>query len=137
MTSRSLILQTSAAFLLILLVVYSLFVLLRGHDEPGGGFIGGLLAAAGFALFALAFDPAAARRLLAVDPRMILGTGLLIAAASGIRALLVAEPFMEAWWMPGEVPGLGKLSTVLLFDVGVYLTVLGTALQILLTLSEE
>lgn len=137
MNVQSLILRTTAGFLLILLMVYSIFILLRGHNEPGGGFIGGLLIAAGFALYALAFDAAAARRLLRIDPRLLLGIGLLIAAASGARALVLAEPFMQAWWFPVMIPGVGKIGTVLMFDIGVYLTVLGTALQILLTLSEE
>ncbi len=114
-----------------LLVGMSVLVLLRGHNEPGGGFIGGLLAAAGFVVQGLAFGPAPARRLLRTHPLNLLAAGLLLAALSGVPGLLRGAPYMAAqWW--GEVLDLGKLGTVLLFDIGVYLVVLGAVTLILL-----
>ena len=133
----SLILRTGARLLLALLLVFSVFELLRGHNEPGGGFIGGLLAASGFALYMLAFDAGAARKLLRVNPMTLVGGGLLVAAASGAAALFKGRPFLTGLWYPHPVPGIGKISTVLLFDVGVYLVVLGTALIVVFTLAEE
>jgi len=76
----SLILSTATRLLLPLLLMFSIFLLLRGHNEPGGGFVGGLVAAAAFALHAIAYSVAATRRLLIIDPRALIGTGLLIAA---------------------------------------------------------
>jgi len=120
-----------------LLLSFSLFMLLRGHDQPGGGFIGGLLAATAFVLYALAFDARSARRLLGIAPRLLTAVGLTLAAVSGVPALWWGEPFMRGLWLPAALPSGIKLGTVLLFDAGVYLTVLGAALLILLTLSEE
>ena len=135
----SLILATAARYLLSLLLVFSIFTLMRGHNEPGGGFIGGLIAAAAFALNAVAFDVATTRRTLRVDPRTLVPLGLLIALASGIAPLLAGRPFLTGMWLTARLPGLGKLTigTPLVFDCGVYLVVLGVTLTMILTLAEE
>ena len=134
---RSLILRASSGFLSGLLVVLSVFVLIRGHNEPGGGFIGGLLAASGFALYALANGPEEGRRKLRFDPRGVLAAGLLISILSGCAAMFTGQTFLTGLWAKTPVPLVGKLSTVLAFDIGVYLVVLGTALLILFTLDED
>jgi multicomponent Na+:H+ antiporter subunit B len=134
---KSLILRTASRYLMVLLVLFSVFILLRGHNEPGGGFVGGLLIAGAFALYALAYEAKAARRLLRFDPRTIIGVGLVIAAGSGLAAMWHGQPFLTGLWLPYPIPFLGKLGTVLFFDLGVYLVVLGTTLLVLLTLEEE
>jgi multicomponent Na+:H+ antiporter subunit B len=136
---NSLILYTAARALKPLLLVVSVLILLRGHNEPGGGFVGGLVAAAAFALEAVSSTVSMARRDLRVDPHVLLGAGLLVAAGSGFPALLEGQPFMTArWWhLPLPLVGELKLSTVLMFDVGVYLVVTGTVLLIVFTLAEE
>ena len=134
---KSLILQTASRYLIVLLVIFSVFILLRGHNEPGGGFVGGLLIAGAFALYGLAYEPKAARRLLRLDPRTIIGVGLVTAAGSGLAAVWHGQPFLTGQWSPYPIPFLGKLGTVFFFDLGVYLVVLGTALLVLLTLEEE
>jgi multicomponent Na+:H+ antiporter subunit B len=135
----SLILQTATRLLVTLLLVFSLFLFLRGHDEPGGGFVGGLVAAAAFALHALAYAPARTRRALGVDPRTLVAAGLLVATASGLTALALGQPLLSGAWARIAVPGLGTLDvgTPLVFDAGVYLVVLGTTLVIVLTLGED
>lgn len=134
---NSLILQTASRFLLVLLVVFSVLILLRGHNDPGGGFVGGLLSAAAFALYGMAHGPHAVRLVLRVHPRTLVGAGLLTATGSGCAALFRGLPFLTTQWLAGSVPGLGHVGTVLLFDAGVYLVVMGTTLLIVLTLSEE
>jgi multicomponent Na+:H+ antiporter subunit B len=135
----SLILSTAARYLLPLLLLFSLFILVRGHNEPGGGFIGGLIAAAAFSLNAIAFDARSTRRTLRVDPRMLISVGLSVALVSGIISLLYREPFMTGTWFSIFIPGLEQLDfgTPLLFDCGVYLLVVGVALTMILTLAEE
>jgi multisubunit Na+/H+ antiporter MnhB subunit len=124
-------LRTVARPVTMLLVGMSVLVLLRGHDEPGGGFIAGLLAAAGFVVDGLAHGPAHARQLLRTGPLGLLATGLLLAALSGVPGLLGGGAYLQArWW--GELLTLGKVGTVLLFDIGVYLVVLGAVSLILL-----
>lgn len=135
---NSLILGTVARLLLPLFAFFSFFVLFRGHNEPGGGFIAGLLIASGFALFALAHGSQAATRALVVDPRGIVAFGLLLAVASGLVApLLSGAPFLTGVWLPFAIPGIGKLSTILVFDIGVYFVVLGASMLVILPLAEE
>ena len=133
----SLMLRTATRYLMPLLLLLSVFVLLRGHHEPGGGFIGGLLAAAAFAFHALAWGPRATLALLRADPRTIIGAGLATALAAGAVAVPAGGPFLTGHWLGFAVPGLGKVGTPLLFDVGVYLVVVGTTTLILLALAEE
>ena len=133
----SLILATATRYLLPLLLLYSIFLTVRGHNEPGGGFVGGLVAAAAFALYAIAYGVAAARRSLRVEPRLLMGGGLLTALASGVPALLGGWPFMTGLWGTFAVPVFGKLGTPLLFEAGIYLVVLGMTLTVIFTLAEE
>ncbi|MBB6428441.1 Na+/H+ antiporter subunit B [Algisphaera agarilytica] len=130
------VLQTTAKLLVLLLAVFSILVLIRGHNEPGGGFIGGLLCALAFATHALSFGIRSTRRLLRVDPHRLLGIGLILALGSGVASMVLGQPFMTGQWL-GEVPGIGKVGSVLVFDVGVYLVVLGTATMILVGLMGE
>jgi multicomponent Na+:H+ antiporter subunit B len=135
----SLILRTATRFLLPLLLLFSLSLLVRGHHEPGGGFSGGLVAAAAFALYRFAFGAEDAARILPVDPRALIGAGLLVAIGSGSLALLAGRPLMTGLWGRVPVPGVGDLDvgTPLLFDVGVYFAVVGVTLSIILPLGEE
>jgi multicomponent Na+:H+ antiporter subunit B len=135
---RSVILTTSTTYLLPILLLFSLFLLIRGHNEPGGGFAGGLVAAAGFALLATAAGVDTARRALRVDPRTLIAVGLIAAVASGLPAVVTGQPFMAAAWWTIELPdGAIYLGTPLIFDGGVYLAVAGTVLAIVFALEEE
>jgi multicomponent Na+:H+ antiporter subunit B len=135
----SLILRTAALFLLPLLLLFSVFLLVRGHHEPGGGFSGALVASAAFVLYRFAFGREEVRRVLPVDARALIGTGLLVAIAGGSAALFAGRPLMTGLWWQVPIPGVGALDlgTPLLFDLGVYLTVVGVALSIILPLAEE
>lgn len=136
---QSLILRVTGLFILPLLILFSLFLLLRGHNEPGGGFIAGLVAASAVALYLFFTSTHAARRMIAVDPRDLIGWGLLVAIVSGLPPLLAGQPFMEARWAELTVPffGLLKAGTPLLFDLGVYMVVTGTVLAVLFSLAED
>jgi len=137
---NSVILRTGTRILVSLMLVFSLYMLLRGHNEPGGGFIGGLLAAIGFALYAIAHGTAATRRALRLSPRTIALAGLGMALLAGFLALPAGDaPFTGQWWFLGAGEGEAKgipLSSVLLFDVGVYLVVIGFVLSLVLALEE-
>jgi multicomponent Na+:H+ antiporter subunit B len=135
----SLILATATRVIFPLLLLLSVFLLVRGHNEPGGGFIGALVAVAAFTLDALAYGVATARRALRVDPHTLVGAGLLLALVSALAGPLGGEPIMTARWIVIDAPPLGAvaLGTPLLFDAGVYLTVIGVMLMIIFTLSDE
>ncbi|HVM30398.1 MAG TPA: Na+/H+ antiporter subunit B [Candidatus Limnocylindrales bacterium] len=135
---RSLILITTARLLMPLLLLFSVFLLLRGHNEPGGGFAGGLVAAAAFILLAVSRDPGTARAALRVQPQALIGAGLLFGVGSGLIALLMGEPLLTGQWWTIDLPGMSLyLGTPLIFDIGVYLVVLGATLTMVLTLAEE
>jgi multisubunit Na+/H+ antiporter MnhB subunit len=133
----SVLLVTATRLLVPLLLVFSVFLLWRGHHEPGGGFVGGLVAATAFVLVALAEDVAAARRVLRVAPAQLLASGLAVAVVSGLAGLAVGRPFLTGLWAKGEDGAGLALGTPLLFDVGVYLTVLGVVTSTLLSLMED
>ena len=134
---RSSILQTATRFLMPLLLLFAVFLLLRGHNEPGGGFVGGLVVASAFVLYSIAYGASAARRALLVDPSTLLGAGLLVAAGSGVPALLSGLPFMTAAWATVGVGSLAfAVGTPLVFDLGVFLAVIGVVLTIVLTLGD-
>jgi multicomponent Na+:H+ antiporter subunit B len=134
----SLILSTAARLVQPLLLLFSLFILFRGHNAPGGGFAGGLVAATAFVLIVIAEDAGSARHALRVNPRSLLAIGLLVAAGTGIAGAIVGTEFLQAVFfdLPVLAGGRLELSTVFLFDVGVYLTVIGVTLTIVFTLSE-
>jgi multicomponent Na+:H+ antiporter subunit B len=119
------------------MLTFSVFLLVRGHNEPGGGFVGGLTAATAFALVLLSDGLGAARRLLRVDPLSFVAAGLTVALASGLPSLLRGQPFMTGVWLGAKLPVVGKIGTPVVFDVGVYLVVLGIVLAILFALAEE
>ena len=135
---RSLILMTATRYLVPIMLMFAVFVLLRGHNEPGGGFVGGLLAASAIALYIFAFGIRQAERLLRVKPLTLIGIGLALALGSALVApIFLGLPLMTGLWSTFEVPGIGKLGTPLFFDIGVMLVVIGVTLLIVFTLAEE
>ncbi len=134
---RSLILRTTAPYLASLMVLFSIFILLRGHNDPGGGFIGGLVAASAFAIYGISCGVASVRRALYFHPLAISGFGLLIAACAGFLSLFFHMPFLTGLWTTPELFGQEvALSTPLAFDIGVYLVVVGSITSIALALAE-
>ena len=129
------ILQTATRLLMPLLLLFALFLLFRGHNAPGGGFVAGLVVAAAFVLHAIAFGIAASRRALLVAPPLLLPIGLSVALLSGAPAVGLGLPFMTALWtnVGGGPMGIA-LGTPLIFDIGVFLAVIGVVLTIVFTL---
>lgn len=135
---RTLIFRTIAPALTSLMLLFSVFVLLRGHNDPGGGFIGGLIAVAAVAIYGIAFGVPVARRALYFHPLAISGAGLLLAAASGLVSLAYNVPFLTGIWASFHVLGTEvDVSTVMAFDIGVYLVVLGSLSSVALALEER
>jgi len=118
-------------------MLLSIFLLLRGHNDPGGGFAGGLVAAAAFSLYVIAHSVDEARDVLHVQPRTLIFLGLLVALSSALIPTLTGLPFMTGVWSDQALPVIGKVGTPLLFDIGVYLVVIGVTLLIIFSLAEE
>ena len=135
---NSLILRTATRLLIAVLLLFSVFLLLRGHDLPGGGFIGGLVAAAAIALYSIAYGVSAAAAMLGPSPRVVMGAGLVVSTVAGLLAALAGRDFMTGlWWIRDVGPFVLKLSTPLLFDVGVYLVVIGVVLTMMFSLEDH
>jgi multicomponent Na+:H+ antiporter subunit B len=126
MTPRAVILDVFVRALYPLMLVVSIWILLRGHNLPGGGFIGGMVAVAATAMLAVGRGAAQAQRRMPLGPLRLTAAGVLLALASGLPAWAVGSAYMTHLW--ASVP-LGhtdlKVSTVMLFDLGVYAAVWG------------
>ena len=134
-TMNTMILSETTRRLVPLILVFSLFLLLRGHEHPGGGFVGGLIASIAFSLHAFVFGPRPAREILRADPRIVAAIGLALAIASGfVGSVRGGAPFLTGQW--GTVAGL-KIGTPVLFDVGVYLVVIGVVLTCVFGMKEQ
>jgi multisubunit Na+/H+ antiporter MnhB subunit len=131
---KSIVLRIAANYLKSLLVILSVIVLYRGHNIPGGGFIGGLLAASGYIIYMMAYGAKITLDKMWIKPFGLMALGLLIALGSGLVGPAIAEPFMTGLWF--SVAGL-KLGTPTLFDVGVYFTVIGVMLVIMIAIFEN
>ncbi len=133
------LLATVSRVLLPLSLLYALHLLLRGHHEPGGGFIAGLFTALVFGLLLVAFGREGVDRALAVPPRPVMAAGLALAAFTGLGSLAWGRPFLTSAAYHGHLPFFGEveLTTVLAFDVGVYLVVVGVVLTLLRAISRD
>lgn len=134
-----LILRVAARLLVSLMLLFSLYVLLKGHNLPGGEFIGGLIGVASLTIYGIAYGAGALRTVLRVEPSAIAGVGLVLAIVSGLISVFAGVPFLTGLW---SIPDLGldakiALGTPLLFDIGVYLVVVGGVLTIVLAQEEE
>lgn len=135
---NTVIFRTVAPYLTSLMVLFSIFVLLRGHNEPGGGFIGGLIAASAFAIYGIACGVAPVRRALFFHPMQLSAAGLFLATLAGLPSLFVNVPYLTGLWTYPTIGGVEiALSTTLVFDIGVYLVVVGAITSIALALEER
>lgn len=133
----SIILSTASRYLLPLMLIFSIFLLLRGHNEPGGGFVGGLVAASAYALYLIANGVEEAKKLLKAEPLKLIALGLALSVISAFISVINGQDFMTGIWDKNEFPVIGKIGTPLLFDLGVYCLVLGIVLKIIFSLAEE
>ena len=136
---HSFILRVATRLIFPVLLLFSVFLFLRGHNLPGGGFIGGLVAAAAIMLELVAWGPQQTRLLFPLRFRRLGGLGLLVAILAGLSGLVSGQPFLKGIWQTVSIPGLGqqKLGTPLLFDLGVYVVVIGVTVEVMLSLAEE
>ena len=132
---RSAILQTASMYLLPILLLFSVFLLLRGHYSPGGGFVGGLVAAIAFVLHSFAHGTINTLKILRINPLTFIPIGLGTAAVAMFLPVLFGLPVMTGLWYENPIPVIGMLGTALIFDLGVYLVVIGVVLTILFTIS--
>src|SRR5690606_481909 len=134
---KSLIFRTASNYLLPLLLLFSVFILLRGHYLPGGGFVGGLIAAIAFVLHSLGSGLKETRKIIAFHPGFLMPLGLSIALISATLPLFFGQSILPGLWYDQPLPIVGMVGTALFFDAGVYLVVIGVTLTIIFTITES
>lgn len=180
---KTIIFSTAIRLLTPVFLMFSVYILLRGHNHPGGGFVGGLIGAIAFVFHVLAHGPSITSRIyftityyhyprksvghsrvhyamriihynilknrrhsskhrwnfmvLRVRPVYFMGLGLMAAVLSGTISLFFDYPFMTGLWLDQKIPVLGVLGTPLLFDLGVYLLVMGMILKLVFSMSTK
>jgi len=132
------IMASFSRLLLPLALLVAIFVLLRGHNLPGGGFIAGLITAVALITQYLANGIAWTRSRMSARLHPMIGIGLLIATATGLASWAFGYPFLTSTFSHLHWPLVGEfeLASAMLFDLGVYLTVVGVTLVILLRLGD-
>jgi multicomponent Na+:H+ antiporter subunit B len=137
---NSLIYKVGANLLFGILLVFSVFMLLRGHNEPGGGFIGGLIGAVAFIVYAMSENIKATRAVLRVNPEYLAVFGLAVALFAGLMGPMFDDGLFTGQWLfigATETSKGWPLSSVLLFDIGVYFTVLGAIVALVLEMERH
>ncbi|SFM36834.1 multicomponent Na+:H+ antiporter subunit B [Gracilibacillus orientalis] len=137
--TNDLILKTMTVLIAFILFGFAVNLFFAGHNEPGGGFIGGLMTAAAIVLMYMAYGEKVVNKVLPFNYRTLTAIGLIIAIATGVGSLLFGQPFLSQTFDYFHVPVFGEveLATALLFDLGVYLTVIGVTMTIVLTISSD
>jgi multicomponent Na+:H+ antiporter subunit B len=121
------------------LILFSVFLLLRGHNAPGGGFVGGLVAAGSIVLMTLAYGPDEMRKRLRIDFLRAMFYGILLAAGAGLFGLVFGDSFQQVFFWSPFIRGVGRLeiSTPMIFDIGVYIVVVGVTSSIVMAMADE
>lgn len=136
--TNDIIFQTATKVVAFIIIIYSLHLFFSGHYTPGGGFIGGLMTASAIVLLLLAYDVKTIVKTLPIDYIKMAAAGLLIASLTGIGSFFFNVPFLTHTFSYVDLPVLGKtsLATAVLFDLGVYLVVIGVTMTIIQTIGE-
>jgi len=135
--SDMIILKTATNYLIPLLLMFSVFVLLRGHYLSGGGFVGGLIASIAFVLHSFVHTTKETLKLFHFSPQALIPIGVLITILSGLLPIFKGKSFLTGLWFDTPIAVIGSVGTALFFDLGVYLIVIGVTLTILFTIKEN
>ncbi|HXH08296.1 MAG TPA: MnhB domain-containing protein [Alphaproteobacteria bacterium] len=135
----SLILTTVTRLVFFIILLFSIYLLLRGHNSPGGGFIAGVMTALGILLQSIAADLRYVRQIFRVEPRLLVAVGLSTSFTTGLVPLALGYPFLTSTFGHFYVPILGEveIATAMFFDFGVYFVVVGGTLLMMMTLAED
>jgi len=138
MKPNDVILRSVTKVAVVIIFTFSVYLFLNGHHHPGGGFIGGLSTAVAIVLLFLAFDIEIVLENFQIDFKKLAATGVLIAIGTGFMGMLSGDQFLTQYIHDKSLPIFGKteLATALIFDTGVALAVIGTAVSIILSISE-
>jgi len=136
----SILVRTAIKLIFPLVLIFAAYTALKGHNEPGGGFIGGLMAAVAFLLFRMANGRKALVKLMPFHPRNLVALGLGIALATAIAPLFFGKPILTSLVIDELSIGLGQkihFASAVFFDTGVLMVVVGVSVGMIQRLNEE
>lgn len=136
---NNLILKSTSSLIVFILLGFAIYLLFAGHNSPGGGFIGGLTTTAAFLLMYMAFGERAVKKIIPINYLLFIPIGLMLATLTGLGSLLFNLPLLTHTFGSIFIPVFGdvELSTAMLFDLGVYFTVFGATMTIILTINAD
>ncbi len=139
MKPNDILLTAVTKIAVLIILTFSIDLFFSGHHNPGGGFIGGLGIASALVLMYLTLGTEAVNKIIPVDFKTVAAVGVLIAVLTGVGSFLFGVPFLSQTYGYVDFPILGKteLATALIFDTGVALAVIGSAVTIILSISED
>lgn len=139
MKPNNVILQTVTRVAVFIIFTFSIYLFMSGHHQPGGGFIGGLSTAAAIVLLYLSFGIEKVRENIRVDFKKLAAIGVFIAVGTGLASIIYGQPFLTQTFGHVNLPIFGdtELASAMVFDTGVALAVIGTAVNIILSISED
>lgn len=139
MKTNDVILQTTSKIVFFIIILFAIHLFFAGHYHPGGGFVGGLMTSAALVLLLLAFDIKTVAKGFSIDYKILIGIGLLFAIGTAAGALIFNVPFFTHVFGHVYLPIFGEsaLHTAMLFDLGVYLVVIGVTMTIIQTIGES
>ncbi|WP_214756454.1 MULTISPECIES: Na(+)/H(+) antiporter subunit B [unclassified Exiguobacterium] len=136
---NNLMLRNVTRVVTFILFTFSIYLFFAGHNNPGGGFIGGLMTASALLLLYLGFSMRRIKKAVPFDFTTIIAVGLLVALATSVSSMFFGHPFLSQFYEYVQLPVLGEtgVATSLPFDLGIYLVVVGMALTIILAIAED
>lgn len=139
MRANNLILQFTAKIVFFIILFFAVHIFFAGHYTPGGGFVGGLLASSAILLLVVAYDLKTVQQLLPINFIYVVGAGLMIALLTATFSMTQGKPFFTHYFDYFTLPLIGKTSlhTAALFDLGVFLVVVGVTMTIIQTIGED
>ena len=139
MKTNDVILRTVTKVVVFIILTFGVELFFSGHNSPGGGFIGGLVLSSALVLLFLVHDIETVQKGIPVDFKKVAALGVILAIGTGVGAVLFGAAFLTQTFGIFNLPIFGdtELATVVLFEVGVALTVVGTVVTIILSISED
>ncbi|MBT6121334.1 Na(+)/H(+) antiporter subunit B [bacterium] len=136
--TKSHILESVSRLIFLFIIIFSIYLFLKGHNEPGGGFIAGIAASIPLILLAMSLGVPTVQRVLKIDSLSLAATGLILAYGTSFIPTLLGYPFLFQKMIHTHIPILGELhiGTPVLFDLGVFMVVVGVSTKIIFSFLE-
>ncbi|APC48535.1 Na(+)/H(+) antiporter subunit B [Virgibacillus halodenitrificans] len=136
---NDLVLRTTTSLIAFILLGFAIYLLLAGHNSPGGGFVGGLLTSGAILLMYMAYGMEVVKKIIPINFTLLIPIGLSFAVGTGLGSFIFNVPFLSQTFGYFHLPIFGEieLATAMIFDIGVYFTVVGVMMTIILTIAND